>query len=148
LECEESDSSQSLQSVARQLATYRLDLMGVQRLDGTRRHRTSGGLTFFCVEKGMKTKLRTGNLACKRILSIVRGVEFNGDGMSQAWYCQSNCILILLCFNDSGFRCLVCENEISKRGYLIDLTKRSPDKGHLFALIRQGQIVPVYFHSF
>ena len=54
-------------------------------------------------------------------------------------------IIIIIIIN--GFRCLVCENEMRKRGHFIDLTKRSPDKGHMFALIPQGKIVLVYLHA-
>ena len=41
-------------------------------------------------------QLRTGCFTCKRILSIVRRLEFIGVGMSQAWQCRSECILLLL----------------------------------------------------
>jgi hypothetical protein len=70
-------------TVARELAKYKLDLVGVQKVrwdkEGTVR---AGGCTFF-YGKGQEThQLRIGFFVHQRIVSAINRVEFVSDRMS------------------------------------------------------------------
>jgi exonuclease III len=72
-----------LKRVSRELARYKLDLVGVQEVrwegDGSE---PAGEYTFFYVKGNENNELDTGLFVHKRIISAVRRVEFAIDRMS------------------------------------------------------------------
>jgi hypothetical protein len=70
-------------TVARELARYKLDLVGVQEVrrdkGGTVR---AGDYTFFYGKGNESHKLGTGYFVHQRIVSAIKRVEFVSDGMS------------------------------------------------------------------
>jgi hypothetical protein len=73
----------SLKTVSRELARYKLDLVGVQevRWEGSGTEPV-GEYTFFCGKGNENHELGIGFLVHKRIISTVRRVEFVNDRMS------------------------------------------------------------------
>jgi hypothetical protein len=73
----------SLKTVSRELARYKLDLVGVQELGweggGTE---PAGKYSFFCGKVNENRELSTGIFVHKRIMSAVKRVEFVSDRMS------------------------------------------------------------------
>jgi exonuclease III len=75
--------SRSLKTVSRELAKYKLDLVGVQEVrwdkGGTE---LAGDYTFFYANGNADHHLQTGFLVHKRFISAVKRVEFVSDRMS------------------------------------------------------------------
>jgi hypothetical protein len=75
--------SGSLTTVARELARYKLDVMGVQQVRWDNGGTLRPGDYIFCYgERNKNRELRTGFFVHQRIASAVQRVEFLGDGMS------------------------------------------------------------------
>jgi exonuclease III len=70
-------------TVVKELARYKLDLVGLQEVKWDRGGtKPAGEHTFFCVKGNENLELGTGLFVHKRILSAVKWVQFVSDRMS------------------------------------------------------------------
>jgi hypothetical protein len=84
-------------TVSRELARYKLDLVGAQevRWEGSGTE-PAGEYTFFYGKRNEHHELGTGFLVNKRIISAVKGVEFVSDRMSHIIVRGRWCHIIVL----------------------------------------------------
>jgi hypothetical protein len=73
----------SLTEAARELARYKLDLVGVQEVRWDKEDTIRvGGFNFFLWKRKRKHQLRRGCFVHQRIISAIKRVEFVSDRMS------------------------------------------------------------------
>jgi hypothetical protein len=87
----------SLMTVSRELARYKLDLVGVQKVRWEGGGTEPAGEYTFCHGKGNENhELGTGFFVYKRIISAVKSIEFVSDRMSYIILRGRWCHIIIL----------------------------------------------------